>query len=447
MLGGLELSLIFAFFLFKYAIPEAVASVNGKPTARARDKALREEALAKAIFERKLANLPPPPPTVREALSARLVLWIAPTPGPETPKAPKAPKAPKPPKQKGPWRRAWDALVSDAGAQAERVVTDFRFERKNIRRRRAGQPPIVITVYPCLGPDCEDKGVVDHPTSLCPKCTRAAKKRAAAAAAPHPPAEDAQAEDTQTNDSSTAPRFPCARRCGHTVWLPGMTCRTCSHVDEPLDPTAEAAADASPEPSSHRCFTCERNPDRPCPTCMANSDQADALAEADDPTDGDVAGDSPAPTDPIPPAAASPPVANPEPAPGPATKTPAPTDAGDTITSTGRLDMTQAQSLHIDPNARDATGALRCAAASTMFIGGIREEIGKLANNAARGLRGEVPAVRAIRALEADIAGSLAQFDSLVTEHMGHKRTQDELAQDVNLLHAAVGYLDAARRI
>lgn len=103
--------------------------------------------------------------------------------------------------------------------------------------------------------------------------------------------------------------------------------------------------------------------------------------------------------------------------------------------------------VHIDPNARDASGALRCAAASAMFVEGMRKEVGKLANNAARGLRGEVPAVRAIRAAEADIAATLGRFDALVTEHMGHKLTQDELAQDVNLLHAAIGYLDAERRI
>ena len=370
MLGGLELSLIFAFFLVKYAIPHAVASVNGKPTARARDKALREEATAKAIHLRKLANLPPPPPSLWEAVSARLAVWIAPT---------TEPKPPKPPKQKGPWRRAWDALVTDAGAQAERYVTDVRFERKNKKRRRNGQKPIVIDVYPCLG--CSGSNVVDHPTRLCPSCTRAKAEQAAAQ-------PSAQPEGAQPAEDRAAPRFPCARGCGGgTVWLPGMVCGACSHIDEPpdrdagsarqqparpqparpqhrRDTAAEAAAtqraagrpadgnapaSSATEPSSYRCHTCERNPDGPCPTCRTDHALADDPTAAEEPAD--VAFD--ADTGPIP-------VVSPADGPPPAREprwydpeTPAPTDAGDTTTRRNNM----SQPVHIDPNARDATGA------------------------------------------------------------------------------------------
>ncbi len=177
----IELSLIFAFLLIKYAIPDAVAAMGGKTTLRTRDKLARQQAAALRAHELRRGHLEP---TLGEAITARIAVTIAPRHGP------KPAKPARPPRQRGPWLRAllalWRALLAvlawlgefakDAGEEAERRAVRLRFERKNRRRAAAGQPPIVINVHPC--PGC-DTGTVSRPDRLCPACT--------AAAAPSPP--------------------------------------------------------------------------------------------------------------------------------------------------------------------------------------------------------------------------------------------------------------------
>jgi hypothetical protein len=53
---------------WRYGVVDAIASWRGQPTARAQDRALRQEAAAKAAHERRQANLGP---TVGQALAAR----------------------------------------------------------------------------------------------------------------------------------------------------------------------------------------------------------------------------------------------------------------------------------------------------------------------------------------------------------------------------------------
>lgn len=134
---------------------------------------------------------------------------------------------------------------------------------------------------------------------------------------------------------------------------------------------------------------------------------------------------------------------DPEPDPGPASTTQHGTDSGPAAHH-GGTPMTQ--TTYINPDILDATGALRCADGSLNFTRAVRRQMEKLGANAERGLRGDVPAVQAIRRFEADIAAAAITINALVEEHITHVRTQAELANDENLKSAAIGYLDARHR-
>lgn len=134
---------------------------------------------------------------------------------------------------------------------------------------------------------------------------------------------------------------------------------------------------------------------------------------------------------------------DPAPEQGPASTTQDSTDSGSAAHHGG---TPMPETTYINPNIVDATGALRCAEGSLNFTRAVRRQMEKLGANAERGLRGDVPAVQAIRAFEADIAATTITINALVEEHVTHVRTQAELANDPNLKSAAIGYLDARHR-
>lgn len=450
-----ELSLLFAFLLVKYAIPEATASITGQPTARARDKALREEVASRAAHHARLANLPPPPPPVWEAIKARLATWIAPR---------QQPKPAKAPKQRGPWRRAWDALVKEAGEEAERRVTRRRFDRSNRRRRRAGQRPIIIDVYPCLG--CAGKNVVDHPTRLCPACTRAA---AASQPAPTGPASksDSVKSDSGKSDSprpaTCAGTRPCAACyqgdwCIRNAWddppantppVPGHdvpgddastpptgappmppppSSRTGSHVGSWYDPIPgldeqpatngdETATDPHgmpPVPHPVWCRRCAatavtREGDL-CAPCAAD-DQAEQWP--DDPT---------------------------EPAPGPDPETPAPTGAGNTTPGGNPM----SQSL-INPDINDPTGARRFTASKTATLRDVAEQYERMIAAARGGKLGDaaIGELVGIQVALLRVAGTVEQATSEFDKDVALQR---EIGADDDLKGTVAGtYTDINR--
>lgn len=134
---------------------------------------------------------------------------------------------------------------------------------------------------------------------------------------------------------------------------------------------------------------------------------------------------------------------DPEPDQGPASTTRDSTDSGSAAHQEG---TPVPQTTYINPDILDATGALRCAEGAAAFTVAVRRQMEKLAANAQAGLRGDVPAVQAIKAFEADIAATWGKLNALVDEHVTHVRTQAELAGDANLRTAAVGYLDSRHR-
>lgn len=339
---GFEWSIVLVIVLVKWALPDAVASVVGRPTSRAADKLVREQAASIEAHRRRLEKLPPAPPLLREAVKARLALWIAPG---------EQPKRAKPPRPRGPWVRVLVALwaevrqfVQEAAEESERRTVRRQFDRQNRRRERAGREPIVITVEPC--PGCSGVyGFVDGPDQLCPTCTA---RRAAAAAqqetarpatceGTHPCAacyqgdwciDPASAKPAGVPDNEDPgpvpvvepePEFWCSQCGAEEVDDGGDLCPSCvADAEAPGEtdaPPPVPGPPPAPEPpanptgqSSHRCYACERNPDGPCPACGEFQDQADDLA------DGLPPGSAPCP----------------EPAPGPDPEIPAPTGAGDT---------------------------------------------------------------------------------------------------------------------
>lgn len=104
------------------------------------------------------------------------------------------------------------------------------------------------------------------------------------------------------------------------------------------------------------------------------------------------------------------------------------------------------QTTRIDPDILDATGALRCAEGVLTSVAAARAQVERLAGNAARGLRGDVPAVQEIRTYQAAIGAVETLIKNLVIEHVSHAMTQARFAADPNLRYAAIGYLDALRR-
>jgi hypothetical protein len=104
-----------------------------------------------------------------------------------------------------------------------------------------------------------------------------------------------------------------------------------------------------------------------------------------------------------------------------------------------------AQTAYINPDIHDATGALRCAEASAVFVIATRRQIERLRATIQRELH-RVPVVQHVLRFEGRIADAATRCNSLVEEHIRHARTQHELAQDLNLRDAADGYLKARGR-
>lgn len=103
------------------------------------------------------------------------------------------------------------------------------------------------------------------------------------------------------------------------------------------------------------------------------------------------------------------------------------------------------QTAYINPDISDATGALRCAEGSALFVIATRRQIERLRATIQREL-GQVPVVQHVIRFEGRIADAATRCNSLVVEHVRHARTQHELAGDANLRDAADGYLAARGR-
>ena len=103
------------------------------------------------------------------------------------------------------------------------------------------------------------------------------------------------------------------------------------------------------------------------------------------------------------------------------------------------------QTAYINPDISDATGALRCAEGSALFVIATRRQIERLRATIQREL-GQVPVVAHVIRFEGRIAAAATRCNSLVVEHVRHARTQHELAGDANLRDAADGYLAARGR-
>lgn len=109
--------------------------------------------------------------------------------------------------------------------------------------------------------------------------------------------------------------------------------------------------------------------------------------------------------------------------------------------------MSAPTKVHMNPDIFDATGALGCVQGAGVFTLGAKGQMNKLALCAQKGLRSTTaPIVGEIRKFEAAIGATQASIELLIKEHIQHVVTQDQLAKDPNLHHAATGYLDALRR-
>jgi hypothetical protein len=109
--------------------------------------------------------------------------------------------------------------------------------------------------------------------------------------------------------------------------------------------------------------------------------------------------------------------------------------------------MTAPTKVHMNPDILDATGALGCAQGAGVYVLGAKAQMNKLALRAEAGLRStSAPIVGQIRKFEAGIGATQVSVELLIKEHVRHVVTQDRLAKDPNLHHAATGYLDALRR-
>lgn len=109
--------------------------------------------------------------------------------------------------------------------------------------------------------------------------------------------------------------------------------------------------------------------------------------------------------------------------------------------------MSTPTKVHMNPDILDATGALGCVQGAGVFTLGAKGQMNKLALCAQKGLRSTTaPIVGSIRKFEVAIGTTQASIEMLIKEHIQHVVTQDRLAKDPNLHHAAVGYLDALRR-
>jgi hypothetical protein len=103
------------------------------------------------------------------------------------------------------------------------------------------------------------------------------------------------------------------------------------------------------------------------------------------------------------------------------------------------------QTAYINPDIHDASGALRCAEGSAIFVIATRRQIERLRVKIQREL-GNVPVVQHVTRFEMRVAQAAHRCNSLVDEHIRHARTQHELANDENLRNAADGYLAARSR-
>lgn len=109
--------------------------------------------------------------------------------------------------------------------------------------------------------------------------------------------------------------------------------------------------------------------------------------------------------------------------------------------------MSAPTKIHMNPDVLDATGALGCVQGAGVFTLGAKGQMNKLALCAEKGLRSTTaPIVGEIRKFELAIGTTQASIELLIREHIKHVVTQDRLAKDPNLHHAATGYLDALRR-
>ena len=112
---------------------------------------------------------------------------------------------------------------------------------------------------------------------------------------------------------------------------------------------------------------------------------------------------------------------------------------------TGQTGQT-GQTAYINPDIHDATGALRCAEGTALFVIAARQQIERLRAYAQRELGNNRPVIAHLVRFEQRVADAATRCNHLVEEHIRHARTQHELAGDANLAEAANGYLAARGR-
>jgi hypothetical protein len=100
----------------------------------------------------------------------------------------------------------------------------------------------------------------------------------------------------------------------------------------------------------------------------------------------------------------------------------------------------------MNPDILDATGALRCVEGAAAYTLGARDQMNKLAARTKIGLRADASVVGQIKKFESAINATLSKIQLVVEEHVIHVQAQAKLANDPELHHAAVGYLDALKR-
>ena len=256
-----ELIVIAMFVGFwRYGVVDAIASWRGQPTARAQDRALRQEAAAKAAHERRQANLGP---TVGQALAARLAQRIADQRGGE----------PKPPREPDALYRMASNWWMDVVDDADRRHAERRMARLNAERRRDGLP--VIDVEEPAEADIVDGEVVEevHWCAACRRhevpqdgwrCPDCARSGYGEQTPPVDPPDDGASEDIEhphciRHDMSWRGNGGCPACAPATS---GRHCSTCTERLDPSEAGPKCAFCLIPDltpPPLRRCSTCECN--------------------------------------------------------------------------------------------------------------------------------------------------------------------------------------------
>lgn len=252
----IEFSILIAFLIIKYGIPDLLAAQRGDTTSRTKDRAARQTSKALEIHARRQANLGP---TVGQALASRLANWIL------RGGQPKPAKPPRPPKERGPLAEAWHALRCDIRDQATHWQAMRRMDRLNEQRQRDGLPIIDVEVdEPDVEPEhwCASCGVrpVDNPWNKCPGCALNGEERFG----DRPPWDGWPVIDEQDAEfagpgpaPAAPPAGPTCVRCAATpVARDFDLCPLCALDDEaerwPDDPIDPATPEPTPVPEPHQ---------------------------------------------------------------------------------------------------------------------------------------------------------------------------------------------------